>query len=1457
VKQKYKHQITKQQTFPVLIIFLIFSLVCFALITSNAFASGSADGTDPIFGADTREVPAWLAGPVNQYQLYSKYELATLAGHLVMVGEVDASSCSGGAFLQGGAANTCALELTRPAVLKWQNRFNKTILAASQETGVPPIVLKNIFVWESQFWPNTIFVNTYEYGLGHITEAGADSALRWNKTYYDKICRESFSEDTCQVRYADQPGSIRAALMGVVVQKVNVDCSTCAYGLDLPKTANSILVFANTLLSNANLVNQTITSLTGKPARDSVSYQDLWKFSLTSYNAGPGCFMTAFLRTLHNYKKLDWENFSSQLDPACRGAIKYVNFISNTDDYHPSDDPGLHQENTPTQETSATTTGELPTDIPTEIPTDSTPVPTVEGTPTLIEGTPVDATTTPTPQGTIDATSTEMTPVPSEPPATATPTTELPVSVADQLESPHVLDEVVLKIDPLQRTSVIDTLQGLGVNLVQDGSTIESLDTIVVQLESAHLGDVLAALQASTGVVFAEPNYLASLASLPNDPEITSQPNLWNIQAPDAWNALPSMQEVLVAVLDTGVEVTHPDLANTIWQNAGEIGTDVNGNDKRSNGLDDDGNGYMDDWQGWNMVAGNNNVNDDNGHGTHLAGIIGASVNNAIGIAGVAPNTRILPVKVLDNTGYGDYARVAEGITYATDMGARIINLGFAGLGSSQMLQDAVDYAIAHGVLVVAASGNGGLNTTFYPAAYPGVIAVSAVDGSLNWAPFSSSGDHISLVAPGVGIYSTYLGGTYKAFSGTSMASAHVSGVAALLAGQPQFATADNLRSALLGSAFDLGSPGKDPYFGFGIVHAFDALGYSGPVLPTPTPWIVSTSTPGGVGGVNAQLEDSLWARTQTSTYSITNPANSIDSAFNDALASITGPLGGSGSRNWTFTSFDPTTFSSVVKTTLEFRMYMTGWADDTYFIQMYEPGNGSCSFGWCTVFTFLYSPTNSIESKPTATLTTISLDITNLLNTPLKVNNTQFRIIGSAITGISTDNVTVYFDEVRLKVLDVLPPTPTPTSTPVFIPTSTLPPVRAITATPQAVEPHNNMSNPSTDTCASCHRGHTAQSMALRNNTGEEQVCFACHNGTGSGSSVQSAFTNKSNSTTRFFSHGVSSYLNLHQAEEINPGNFGGSLRHVECEDCHQPHSSSRTAALATNVAPAIQQEMYNSTGVDPLWTASGSPSGYSWLSKAEKEFQLCFKCHSSYTTLPSYKPDGYGWNGSSSIIGYIPNGLGKLTSINPLQIVDSRNLAQEFNPYQLSFHPIASIGRNQSIPAGSFVSPWTSTSLVYCTDCHQNASAPINGKGPHGSPNLHLLAGADEYITQTDPTLSCAPGGCPNIHGSGELCFKCHQYGTYAAGTNPPQTTRFKRTTLSGTENLHIFHNFAACYTCHDTHGSEQDRLINFDTSVVTIPVGFTSQTAWSFNYTLGVGSCTLSCHDGEHDSSMFYSQ
>ena len=471
----------------------------------------------------------------------------------------------------------------------------------------------------------------------------------------------------------------------------------------------------------------------------------------------------------------------------------------------------------------------------------STPTSDGTGSPTAI---PTDLTGTPVATGTIVASPTES----------AVPTTPVP----DALQPLHVGNELIVKIDPQQREAALQTLKSLGLVVIEDTGQTGATETVLVKVDPTRLDDMLVELGKAKGIDYAEPNYLAGISSLPsdasqpNDPLFPKQNDLQQIQVPQAWStlkALPQDQQVIVAVLDTGVNVSHPDLVNNIWQNPGETGQTAAGQSKSSNGVDDDQNGYVDDWQGWNFVAGNNDVRDDNGHGTHLAGIIAASVNNAIGIAGIAPNAHILPVKVLDANGYGTYTNIADGIIYATNMGARIINLGFGGTGSSKVMQDAVNYAILHNVLVVAAAGNSGDTTTYYPAGYSGVVAVSAADNNEGLASFSSTGDDVSLTAPGVGILSTGPAASYVTMSGTSMAAAQVSGVAALLAGQTKFFNIVRLRSSMLGGALDLGVSGVDHDYGYGMLQAVNALSYSGPLIPLTisldgTPYVVT-------GGVN------------------------------------------------------------------------------------------------------------------------------------------------------------------------------------------------------------------------------------------------------------------------------------------------------------------------------------------------------------------------------------------------------------------------------------------------------------------------------------------------------------------------------------------------------------------------------------------------------------------------------
>ena len=389
------------------------------------------------------------------------------------------------------------------------------------------------------------------------------------------------------------------------------------------------------------------------------------------------------------------------------------------------------------------------------------------------------------------------------------------------------------------------------------------------------------------------------------------------------------------------------------------------------------------------------------------------------------------------------------------------------------------------------------------------------------------------------------------------------------------------------------------------------------------------------------------------------------------------------------------------------------------------------------------------------------------------------------------------------------------------------------------AGDPHGNYTV-TTSSCAGCHRAHSAQGLALRKTWPEETLCFSCHAAAGPGTDVETAFTATANTATRFFKHDVAATNGVHRVGEMEGSDFGGANRHVECEDCHDPHASAR----GTTTAPMLQREMNQTPGVDPVWIAPGAPAGYTWLAEAEREYQVCFKCHSSFTELPAYLPDG--WDGNT----YVPDGLRKLTYDGSGQVPDHRDLALEFNPYNDSFHPVVTQGRNQSIPDGSFVNGWSADSLVYCTDCHTNADPAMGGEGPHGSPLLHLLGGSDDYQTANPDS--------PSLSGT-ELCFNCHDAEDYRVGRGTE--TNFARNRA----NLHRQHaNNGTCYMCHDTHGSEQLHLLNLDSSIEIssdtyfLPgydgVPTNSQTFWQISPDGSEKTCWLVCHGHDHSGSSY---
>ena len=266
----------------------------------------------------------------------------------------------------------------------------------------------------------------------------------------------------------------------------------------------------------------------------------------------------------------------------------------------------------------------------------------------------------------------------------------------------------------------------------------------------------------------------------PRDPGFVQQYALadgadHDIDAPAAWNALTNCAKV--AVLDTGIQLNHPDLKQNLWTNSKET----------ENGLDDDGNGYVDDVQGVDIVTGRGSGNDENGHGTHVAGIIGARGNNDRGISGLCWKVKIVNVRILDAEGRGYVAQQVAGIEYALRAGAKVINCSFGGPDSSDVMRDAIAEARKQGALIVAAAGNDGVDTDttpFYPAAYPDshVLSVAATDERDKLASFSNYGAKtVDLAAPGDAIGSTYLKSDYLYLSGTSMAAPYVAAAAAML----------------------------------------------------------------------------------------------------------------------------------------------------------------------------------------------------------------------------------------------------------------------------------------------------------------------------------------------------------------------------------------------------------------------------------------------------------------------------------------------------------------------------------------------------------------------------------------------------------------------------------------------------------------------------------------------------
>ncbi len=384
-----------------------------------------------------------------------------------------------------------------------------------------------------------------------------------------------------------------------------------------------------------------------------------------------------------------------------------------------------------------------------------------------------------------------------------TDTTDISSSASTIVRANSVPGQYVIKFKQKMTTeSALSLAQSVGAE-VNKFSTRTNNAVIEFKI-GTDTDEVIQGLKENSAIEFVEPNYKVKNNYTVSDPRSKDQQGLAVANLAKAWDITFGDPKIIIAVIDTGIDLGHPDLKNKLVE-------------------------------GYNIITqGKTPPRDDNGHGTHASGIAGAQTNNKIGIAGTAPNCKLMPIKALDAKGSGDIYNVALGVIWAVDHGARVLNMSLGG-PSSETLKRAIDYALAKNVVVVTAMGNDGKNSKAYPAALPGVISVGAVNFDRTRADFSNYGDWISVTAPGSQIMSTMP--TYKTtmtefekeegydyLDGTSMACPIVAGIAALVLSRNPDYTPAEVKERIQSTASDAGKKGFDNEYGYGIVNAAKAV---------------------------------------------------------------------------------------------------------------------------------------------------------------------------------------------------------------------------------------------------------------------------------------------------------------------------------------------------------------------------------------------------------------------------------------------------------------------------------------------------------------------------------------------------------------------------------------------------------------------------------------------------------
>lgn len=415
-----------------------------------------------------------------------------------------------------------------------------------------------------------------------------------------------------------------------------------------------------------------------------------------------------------------------------------------------------------------------------------------------------------------------------------------------------------------ERTSLAASTGGVFIRSLMKDEGIELWGT-------TSPASTIAYLRMMPQVQYAEPDYVVHRTVIPNDPSFGSLWGMHNtgqsggkvdadIDGPEAWDTYTGDPNFVIADIDTGVDYNHPDLSANAWVNPGEVA---------GNGIDDDGNGFIDDTRGWDFVNNDNNPIDDNNHGTHTAGTIGAVGNNGVGVVGVNWRCKIMALKFLSASGSGSTSGAISCVNYARTMGVKISNNSWGGGGFSQALFDAINASKSVGHLFVAAAGNSNVNTDsspHFPSSYnlDNIISVASIDRLDNRSSFSNYGAvSVDLGAPGSSILSTTRNNTYSTFNGTSMATPHVVGVVALVYARNPSWTYQQVRNQVFNTVRPTSAMNGITVTG-GVVNAAAAVGSGGPGNTSPTVTIASPTNgesfvegkPVSFAGSASDLED-------------------------------------------------------------------------------------------------------------------------------------------------------------------------------------------------------------------------------------------------------------------------------------------------------------------------------------------------------------------------------------------------------------------------------------------------------------------------------------------------------------------------------------------------------------------------------------------------------------------------